>query len=112
MKTNDLFRRYWREVLLSLTLALPWLSLVVLGSIWLWQRGLGWAWSLAAAVLGLLAWPLSRSVRQGAKAEARLALTDRAEPSRGWNQGQGEQEAWTAVLKIVDTTLVGEVVIF
>jgi uncharacterized protein len=80
MKTSDLFRRHWREMLLSLTLALPWLSLVVLGSVWLWQSGLGWAWSLAAGMLGLLAWPLARSVRQGAKAEARLALADQAEP--------------------------------
>ena len=101
MKTSDLFRRYWREMLLSLTLALPWLSLVVLGSVWLWQSGFGWAWSLAAAMLGLLAWPLSRSVRQGAKTEARLALADQAEPSRGWNPG--EQKAWTAVLEIADT---------
>jgi hypothetical protein len=62
---------------------------------------LGWAWSLAAAMLGLLAWPLSRSVRQRAKAEARLALADQAEPSRGWSQG--EQKAWTAVLEIADT---------
>ena len=59
MKTSYLFRRHWREILLSLTLALPWLSLLVLGSVWLWQSGLGWAWSLAAAMLGLLAWPLA-----------------------------------------------------
>src|SRR6516162_11673487 len=103
MNISDLFRRYWREMLLSLTLALPWLSLIVLGSIWLWQSGLGWAWSVTAAMLGLLAWPLSRSVRQRAKAEARLALADQAEPSRGWNRG--EQKAWTAVLEIADTAV-------
>jgi hypothetical protein len=103
MKTSDLFHRYWRETLLSLALALPWLSLIMLGSVWLWQSGLGWAWSLATAMLGLLAWPLSRSVRQRAKGEARLALADQAEPSRGWNRA--EQKAWTAVLEIADTAV-------
>ena len=38
---------------------------------------------------------------QRAKAEARLALADQAEPSLGWNPG--EQKAWTAVLEIADT---------
>jgi hypothetical protein len=74
MKFGEPLRRYWPEMLLFLAVALPWLSLLALGSVWLWQGGHVWAWSIATAVLGLLAWPLSRSVQRRAKSEARLAL--------------------------------------
>ena len=102
MKFGEPLRRYWPEMLLFLAVALPWLSLLALGSVWLWQGGHVWAWSIATAVLGLLAWPLSRSVQRRAKSEARLALADLAEPSRGWNGV--ERDAWAAVLEIADTT--------
>jgi predicted GTPase len=101
MKFSEPLRRHWREMLLSLVLAIPWLSLIVLGSVWLWQGGVVWVWSIAVALLGLLAWPLSRSVRRRAKSEARLALADLAEPSVGWNAI--EQDAWSAVLEIADS---------
>jgi predicted GTPase len=102
MSLGKPLRRYWPEMLLSLAVALPWLSLIVLGTVWLWQSGHVWVWSIAAALLGLLAWPLSRSVRRRANEEARLALGDLAEPSRGWNVV--EREAWTEVLAIADAT--------
>ena len=95
-------QRWWPELLLLLAVALPWLSLLVLGMVWLWQGGRVWVWALAAAGLGLLAWPLSRSVRRRADAEARLALGDLAEPSGGWNVV--EREAWVKVLAIADST--------
>jgi uncharacterized protein len=93
-------RRYWPEMLLSLAVALPWLSLLALGVLWLWQGGHVWVWAIGAAVLGLLAWPLSRSVQRRANEEARLALGDLAEPSRGWNVV--ERDAWAEVLAIAD----------
>jgi uncharacterized protein len=102
MKFGEPLRRYWPEVLLFLAVALPWLSLLALGTVWLWQGGHVWVWAIAAAVLGLLAWPLSRSVRRRANEEARLALGDLAEPSRGWNVV--ERDAWTQVLAIADAT--------
>jgi uncharacterized protein len=102
MKFGKLLRRYWPEMLLFLALALPWLSLLALGTVWLWQGGHFWAWAIATAVLGLLAWPLSRFVRHRANQEARLALGDVAEPSRDWNVA--EREAWTEVLAIADAT--------
>ena len=94
MKTGGSIRRFWPELLLFLTVVLPWLSLLVLGMVWLWQTGHVWVWAIAAAVLGLMAWPLSRSVRRRANAQARIALGDLAEPSQGWNVG--EREAWAA----------------
>ena len=81
MRFGKTLRRYWPEMLLLLAVALPWLSLLALGIVWLWQGGYVWAWAIAAAVLGLLAWPLSTLVRRRANAEARLALGDIAEPS-------------------------------
>jgi uncharacterized protein len=102
VKLGGMFRRYWREMLLCLAVALPWVSLLLLGSVWLWQHGYVWLWALAAAVLGLLAWPLSIAVQRGAKREARAALDGLAQPSRNLNSA--ERDAWTAVLKIADTT--------
>jgi uncharacterized protein len=102
MRFGDPLRRYWPETLLFVAVALPWLSLLVLGIIWLWQGGHVWQWAIGAALLALLAWPLARSVRRRADAEARLALGDLAEPSAGWNVV--ERDAWAEVLAIADAT--------
>jgi uncharacterized protein len=102
MKFGEPLRRYWPEMLLFLAVALPWLSLLALGMVWLWQGGHVWVWAIAAAVLGLLAWPLSSSVQRRANEEARLALGDLAEPSSGWNVV--ERDAWAEVLAIADAT--------
>jgi len=100
MSTGMALRRHWREMLLFSAITLPWLLLVAFGSVWLWQHGLVLIWSLAAAALGLAAWPLSVVVKRRAKGEARLALSSLAEPSSGWNAV--EQDAWTAVLETAD----------
>src|SRR5258706_7373784 len=102
MRFGKPLRRYWPEIILFLAAALPWLCLLALGALWLWQSGHVWVWAVAAAVLGLLTWPLSRFVRRRANEEARLALGDLAEPSRDWDGI--EQGAWTEVLAIADGT--------
>ncbi len=104
MRFGGSLRRYWPEVLLFLTVALPSLSLLVLGAVWLWQSGHVWAWAIAAALLGLLAWPLRTSVRRRTNAEARLALGDTAEPSRGGNVVERERNAVAEVNAIADAT--------
>jgi uncharacterized protein len=101
MTFRETLRRYWPEMLLALTVALPWVSLMVLGLLWLWQGGRVWAWAIAAAVFGLPAIPLARLVRRRANAEARIAMGDLAEPSSNWNAV--EREAWSDVLAIADT---------
>ena len=65
MKLRTTLQRYWPETLLVLALALPWLSLLVLGTLWLWEHGHVWIWATASAVLALLAWPLMRLARRG-----------------------------------------------
>ena len=79
MKLGVLLKRYWQEILLVLLVSLPWLSLLVLGIVWLWQGGHVAVWALTAAALGLAAWPLAGSVRRRANAEARHALGELAE---------------------------------
>jgi len=95
-------RSWWPELSLVLVVALPWLALLVLGMVWLWQGGKVWVWAIAAAALGLLAWPLSRLVRRRADAQARLALGDLAEPSSAWSTI--ERAAWDDVLALADAT--------
>jgi hypothetical protein len=102
MRFGRWLRRYLPETLLFMAVALPWLSLFALGLLWLWQGGRVWVWAMAAAALGLLAWPLSVSVRRRANEEARLALGDLAAPSTGWYAV--ERDAWAEVLAIADAT--------
>ncbi len=101
MRFGQPLRYYWAEALLFLAVALPWLSLFVLGLVWLWQGGHVWVWAIGAGTLGLLAWPLSNFVHRRANEEARVALGDLAAPARGWNVV--ERDAWTRVLAIADT---------
>src|SRR5262249_14978660 len=89
-------RRRLPDALLLPAVTIPWLALLALGTLWLWQHGRMWAWAIVAAALALLAWPLTRLVRRRHNAEMRTALGDRAEPSRAWNTR--EREAWSAVL--------------
>jgi predicted GTPase len=101
MRFGQPLRYYWPEALLFLAVALPWLSLFVLGLVWLWQGGHVWVWAIGAATLGLFAWPLSNHVQRRANEEARVALGDLAAPARGWNVV--ERDAWTRVLAMADT---------
>jgi predicted GTPase len=102
MRFSRRLQRHWPEALLIVALALPWLALLVLGTVWLWQGGYVWVWAITAAALGLLAWPLARFVRRRANQDARVALGERAAPSPAWNVR--EREAWSEVLAIADTT--------
>jgi uncharacterized protein len=102
MRASSMIRRYWPETLLIVLVTLPWLSLLALGLVWLWQGGRIAIWALAAAALGLLAWPVSRMVRRRANEEARRALGDVAEPDSTWNTV--ERDAWSEVLASADST--------
>jgi uncharacterized protein len=102
MTFRKTLRHYWPEILLVVCVALPWLSLLGLGLLWLWQGHHMWAWAIAAALVGLPAIPLARLIRRRANAEVRLALSSVAEPARSWTIV--EREAWSNVLTIADAT--------
>ena len=102
MTLGPTLRRHWAETLLVLAVALPWVSLLVLGGVWLWQTGHVLIWAIVAAGLGLVAWPLLRHVRQRANAQARLALGELPEPSPEWTAR--ERDAWSDVLAIANKT--------
>jgi small GTP-binding protein len=102
VRSRNRFWRIWPEALLVIAVVLPWLALLVLGMVWLWQGGHVWAWAIAAAALSLLAWPLKKIVRNRADKAARLALGDVAEPSPSW--AGLERDAWRDVLAMADAT--------
>ena len=54
MSFGEPLRRYWPEMLLSLAVALPWLSLLALGVLWLWQGGHVWVYASAGSDLKVL----------------------------------------------------------
>lgn len=95
-------RRYWLEVTLATLLALPWLSLFGLGSLWLWQNGRVIEWALAAAALSILGVPLRLLVRR--RAERRMAemKAEDAFPTDAWNTE--ETEAWAKVQALARRT--------
>lgn len=95
-------RRHWLELVLAVLLALPWLSLFLLGFLWLWQNGRTLEWALAAASLGLVGWPLRVFAQRRARARIAqgLATGDFSEEGRNTE----ESEAWAKVLRFAETT--------
>jgi predicted GTPase len=87
-----------RGAIVALALLLPTLSLLPLGSLWLWERGLLLYWALAACAATLAAFGFQRwLLRPAPRAERPIAATSSAaDPS--WSPA--EQAAWTAVLEI------------
>ncbi len=91
-------RRFWPEALLAVLLALPWLALLVLGAMWLWDNGRVLEWALASAALVLAGLPLRVFVRR--RAEARLQPDSTAEPI--WDAE--ERAAWAKVQTLAEAT--------
>jgi predicted GTPase len=105
-------RSYLRTGALVTGLLLPTLTLVPLGSIWLWERGLLLYWAIAASlVVGsvYLLWqrllPPPRQAETGATADratADPALRSRAEELRDPSWTPAEEQAWSDVLAMAD----------
>jgi uncharacterized protein len=92
------FRRYWREAALGIVILLPWLVLLLLGFLWLWQQSAAIWWFLGAALVGVVAFALRLSIAKSAKVEAEV-MAERASPaSSEW--GRRENEAWRDVKQI------------
>ncbi len=113
MKKDSSAIRILRWTLVGIGLSLPMLSLVPLGSLWLWERGLLPWWALGACVSTLAAWGVQRwllsSVKPASSASADDAALDtsHAEPvttsagDESWTPA--EQAAWARVRGIAET---------
>jgi predicted GTPase len=89
---------YLRAAMLIVALALPLLSLILLGSYWLWENGYVVYWAAAAFLVTLTAYGVERWLLRDAVAGARK-MTDAAEVTeRGWTAR--EHAAWDAVKRI------------
>jgi uncharacterized protein len=98
MTASPIIRRYWREAALVTVILLPWLALLPLGFLWLWQNSVANWWFLGAAMLGVAAFALRLSIAKTPKVEAE-AMAERASPaSPEW--GLREKEAWRLVERI------------
>jgi uncharacterized protein len=98
MTARPIIRRYWREAALVTVILLPWLALLPLGFLWLWQNSVANWWFLGAAILGVAAFALRLSIAKTSKIEAE-AMAERASPaSPEW--GLREKEAWRLVERI------------
>lgn len=91
---------YLRAAMLIIALALPLLSLVLLGTIWLWQKGFVVEWAIAACLVTFAAYAVERWLLRDTVASADVAsnVTGAADPA--WTAR--ETAAWEAVSRIVD----------
>lgn len=92
-----ILRAHWRRALPIVAILASTLSLIAVGIIYLFEKGLFLWWCLAAATLGLLAFVVSRLERSTASPRDHLPP---AEPDSAWTPR--EREAWSDVLSLAD----------
>jgi len=91
---------YLRTAMLIIALALPVLSLVLLGSLWLWENGYVLYWAIGACFIVASVYAVERWLLRETVASAKVA-TDLVEaPDPGWT-GR-ERGAWNAVQTIAN----------
>jgi predicted GTPase len=89
-----------RSAIIALGLLLPTLTLVPLGSLWLWERGLLLYWALAACAVTLAAFGVQQwLLRPPPRSERRPTAESHADPS--WSPA--EHAAWTRVQEIANS---------
>lgn len=91
---------YFRVAMTILALLLPLLSLVVLGSLWLWQHGLVLYWALAACSVTLISYVIERWLLRVDMPETAATSRTRQgeEPDPAWSMR--EAAAWSAIVDL------------
>ena len=89
---------YLRTAMLTIALALPVLSLILLGSLWLWEKGYVVYWAIAACLIVAFVYALERWLLRETVASASTAIDPAWEPDPSWT-GR-ETAAWDAVQTI------------
>lgn len=106
MKGDSSAVRTLRWAAVALGLSLPTLSLVPLGSLWLWERGLLLYWAIFACLMTVMAWAVQRWLigpikppRTDANAAGETAgVGETGVPDPGWTPA--ERAAWARVQEI------------
>lgn len=91
---------YLRAAMIIIALALPLLSLILLGSLWLWQNGYVIYWAIAACSITLIAYAVERWVLRDAVTSAPKGVSLEAEANPNWSAR--ETEAWRSVGQIAE----------
>lgn len=105
MKQDTPAVRALRWAMVALGLALPLLSLVPLGTFWLWQNGYLIHWAIGACVSTLLAWGFQRWLlgeQNSSPAMAAPAVVEATTGEAAWTPA--ERAAWTRVQEIAKAT--------
>ena len=92
---------YLRAAMVITALALPLVSLVLLGSFWLWQHGYILYWAVAACVVTVSAYAAERWILRDAVKRTRPPEDPQNAPDPLWNAR--ETGAWEAVVHIIET---------
>lgn len=100
MRSSPRAQAYLRAAMLIIALALPILSLVVLGTLWLWEKGCVLHWALAACIITLAAYGVERWRLRDMVADARKVSDVIGLGEPGWTAR--ESAAWDAVLRIAE----------
>ena len=83
MKGKSLIGHFWREIVFVVAILLPWLVLLPLGLVWLWDhRAVIW-WFAGAAVLGFIALAMRIAIARSVKGEAAAAAPASPDSPRG-----------------------------
>ncbi len=101
MKKPSRALTYLRTAMVIIALALPLLSLIVLGSLWLFERGYFIYWAIAACLATVSAYAIERWLLRDAVASARATPDEAAPPEASWTAQ--EVSAWDAVQKVVNS---------
>ncbi len=91
---------YFRLAMTAVALLLPLLSLVMLGSLWLWQHGFVLYWALAACSITLITYAIERWILRVDLPEtaATAGNDDSVRPDPTWSMR--EAAAWTAIVEL------------
>jgi uncharacterized protein len=106
-KRQPLF--YFRLALLSLSLVVPLLSLVALGSLWLWQHGYVLYWAIGACSFTLISYGVEKWLFGLDTPETATIDPAFDPPLPAGGSSPREQEAWSSIIQLSNSIKPAEV---
>ncbi|MEQ1577972.1 MAG: GTPase domain-containing protein [Hyphomicrobium sp.] len=91
---------YFRVAMATFALLLPLLSLIVLGSVWLWQQGYVLTWALGACTVTLFVYALERWIFRGDLPETAKGAEPQAGEAADPAWSVREAAAWAAIIEL------------